>query len=120
MKRKVLVLGASMNTSRYSNIAVQRLYQHGFDVIAIGNREGRILNVPIITKPPIIKDIDTITLYLSPANQKKYYDYILNLNPHRIIFNPGTENKELEILLAEKDIEVLHECTLVMLSMKVF
>lgn len=61
-------------------------------------------------------DIDTVTLYLNPANQKEYYDYILSLNPKRIIFNPGTENEELYDLAEKKGIQTLEACTLVMLS----
>ena len=45
-----------------------------------------------------------------------WYDYILNLKPKRIIFNPGTENPELEKKAKEANIETLHHCTLVMLA----
>jgi hypothetical protein len=45
-----------------------------------------------------------------------YYDYILGLNPRRIIFNPGTENPELEELARKQGIETLEACTLVLLS----
>jgi hypothetical protein len=53
---------------------------------------------------------------MNPTNQKPYYDYILSLNPKRIIFNPGTENYELEKMAEEKGIEPVEACTLVMLS----
>jgi hypothetical protein len=49
-------------------------------------------------------------------HQEPYYDYILGLKPRRIIFNPGTENPELEMLASEAGIECLEACTLVMLS----
>jgi hypothetical protein len=57
-----------------------------------------------------------VTLYLSPRLQKEYYDYILSLHPRRIIFNPGTENPELEDLAQAHGIEPLEACTLVLLS----
>jgi uncharacterized protein len=57
-----------------------------------------------------------VTLYLNPANQKEYYDYILSLNPKRIIFNPGAENPELEALAVANGIEPVEACTLVLLS----
>jgi uncharacterized protein len=63
-----------------------------------------------------MQDIDTVTLYLNPTNQKPYYDYILSLKPKRIIFNPGTENTELERRAAIEGINVLESCTLVMLG----
>jgi predicted CoA-binding protein len=60
-------------------------------------------------------ELDTITLYLSAERQKPYYSYITALKPRRIIFNPGTENEELQFLAQEAGIETLEACTLVML-----
>jgi predicted CoA-binding protein len=60
--------------------------------------------------------VDTITLYLNPHLQVAEYDYILEIHPQRVIFNPGTENDELMMLLQEKGIEGVEACTLVMLS----
>ncbi|TNE56910.1 MAG: CoA-binding protein, partial [Bacteroidetes bacterium] len=61
-------------------------------------------------------DVDTVTLYVGPQRQVPYYEYILSLHPKRIIFNPGTENPELEALAEAQGIEVVEGCTLVMLS----
>jgi predicted CoA-binding protein len=60
--------------------------------------------------------IDTVTLYLGPARQEPYYDYLLKLKPKRVIFNPGTENEELENILKEAGIQTEQACTLVLLS----
>ena len=114
--KKTVVLGASENPARYSYLAVQRLTNHLHPVIAIGRKVGLINGVSIITNLPAEKDIDTVTLYLNPIAQKAYYDYIFSLNPKRIIFNPGTENEELENLAKEKGIQAIEACTLVMLS----
>jgi uncharacterized protein len=116
MAKKTVVLGASDNPSRYSYLAVQRLKAYQHPVVAIGRKTGKIGEQEIITEHPEMSDVDTITLYLNPQNQKPYYDYILSLHPKRIIFNPGTENDEL-IEMAEKEgIQPLEACTLVMLS----
>jgi len=72
--------------------------------------------VEITKERPAFEDIDTVTLYLSQQNQVSYYDYILSLNPRRIIYNPGAENPELEALAESKGIENLEACTLVLLS----
>lgn len=116
MSKKTLVLGASENPARYSNMAIQRLRRYGHDVIAIGLRKGQVLDVPITTGQPALEDIDTVTLYLNPANQEPYLDYILSLRPKRIVFNPGTENQKLLRLAQEQGIEPLYACTLVMLG----
>lgn len=114
--KNTLVLGASKNPQRYSYLAMHKLKAHGHPVMAIGKREGSVNNIEIVTGTPPFKDVDTVTLYLNPINQKPYYDYIISLNPKRIIFNPGTENDELVSLAREKGIRVLDACTLVMLS----
>lgn len=114
--KKTLVLGASTNPSRYSNLAIKRLNAYNHPVIAVGLKEGMVGNVNIQTGQPKEEAVDTITLYLNPTNQKPYYDYILSLQPKRIIFNPGTENYELEEMAREKGIKPIEACTLVMLS----
>lgn len=116
MSKKTLVLGASENPSRYSNMAINRLRRHGHEVVAIGRRSGQVLDVPIITDQPALDDVDTVTLYMNPANQEPYLNYIISLNPRRIIFNPGTENQKLVHLAMEKDIDPVYGCTLVMLG----
>ena len=115
-KKKTVVLGASSNPARYSYLAVQRLRAHNHPVTAIGRRTGQVADVNI-TKDHLPEDgVDTITLYLNPKNQVEYYDYILNLHPKRIIFNPGTENEELIRKAQENNIKPVIACTLVMLG----
>jgi predicted CoA-binding protein len=115
-QKKTLVLGASQNPERYSFLAVQQLTKHQHPVVAIGKANGNISGVEIETDKKLLNDIDTVTLYLNPINQKEYYDYILSLRPKRIIFNPGAENGELEELAHQKGIKTMEACTLVLLS----
>ncbi len=116
MKKKTLVLGASDNIDRYSNKAVKKLTAYGHPVVAIGNKETSIDNIPVHKEHLKVDDVDTVTLYLNPQRQKEYYDYILSLKPKRIIFNPGTENRELADLAVKNNIEPVEACTLVLLS----
>jgi uncharacterized protein len=116
MEKKTLVLGASENKERYSNMAVRKLIAYNHPVIAVGNKVGLIGDVQIGKELLPHKDVDTITIYLGEKNQTIFYDYILLLKPKRIIFNPGAENFELKILAMENGIETLEACTLVMLS----
>lgn len=113
---KTLVLGASENPERYSYKAINSLRKHGYEVVAIGRTSGRVADVPIRTDHPDLEDLDTITLYLSPENQKGLYQYILSLKPRRIIFNPGAENPELGRLAETNGILPVEACTLVLLS----
>jgi predicted CoA-binding protein len=113
--KKTVVIGASPNTSRYSNKAVRLLERYNHEVVPIGIRKGKINDCDIVLDRPAIHDVDTVTLYVGPQNQPPYFDYILSLNPKRIIFNPGTENDELAQLAMNNGIEVVENCTLVML-----
>jgi predicted CoA-binding protein len=116
MKNKTLILGASENPGRYSYLALNRLKDKGHEVVAIGKKAGKVSGVEIVTQPVETSDIDTVTLYLNPLHQQPYYDYIISLKPRRIIFNPGTENEELERMAAVKGIDVMEACTLVLLG----
>lgn len=115
--KKTVVIGASSKLHRYSNKAVSLLRDYGHEVIAIGNRNGKIKDIDIITHKVHADNIDTISLYLSAKNQIEFYEYIISLAPKRIIMNPGTENPELKILAEENNIEVIEHCTLVMLNL---
>ena len=115
-KKKTLVLGASDNPSRYSYLAMQRLKSHGHPVVAVGKKHTLVNDITIETEKKIFDNVDTVTLYLNPAHQQEYYDYILSLKPRRIIFNPGAENDELEKLAQARQINTMEACTLVLLS----
>lgn len=114
--KKTVVLGASDNPERYSFLAINKLRAHQHPVVAVGKKTSRVLDVNVETEKKAVGDVDTVTLYLNPANQKEYYDYILSLHPKRIIFNPGTENDELATMAQKNGIEPVEACTLVLLS----
>lgn len=116
--KKTLVIGASEKAERYSNMAIKKLRANNHPVVAVGNKEGKVADVTIIKGHPDFNDIDTVTLYINPKIQESYYDYILGLHPKRIVFNPGTENTELEEIANKNGIETIEACTLVMLSLK--
>lgn len=118
-----MVLGASLKPDRYSHRAVIRLNAQGHPVIAVGLKEGKVGDIDMITFDAALANVEAlkeevtkITLYLSPKLQPAYYDFIVGLKPHRVIFNPGTENPELYALLQQEGIESEVACTLVLLA----
>ena len=117
MNKRTLVLGASTNESRYSNMAIHRLRGKEIEVEALGVKKGTVADVSIDTERKSYENIDTVTLYVNPKRQQEYYDYIVGLEPRRVIFNPGTENQEFVSLLKQNGIESEVACTLVLLSM---
>jgi len=118
--KNVVVIGASPNEDRYSNKAVKKLQKYAYKVFPVGIRKGTINDLEIITERPKVDEVYAVSLYVGPAKQPEWYDYILSLNPKRLFLNPGTENPELEQLANEKGIEVVKFCTLVALDTNMF
>lgn len=115
-EKKTLVLGASDNPSRYSYLAIQRLRNAGYPVVAVGRKKALVKDVLVETDQQPFPDVHTVTLYLNALHQRNFYDYILSLRPRRIIFNPGAENEELAALAEQSGIQAMEACTLVMLA----
>ena len=116
MKFKTLVIGASTNPQRFSYLAIKSLVKYNFDVVAIGLKEGEVEGIKLLVGKPPLQDIHTISLYLNSERQRDYLDFFISLNPKRIIFNPGTENGDLIKLARKNNIELVFDCTLVMLN----
>lgn len=114
--KRTLVIGASVNPERYAYKAIQQLVKNKHEVIAYGLRAGIVENVLIETEWNPNWKVDTVTLYVGPAHQSELMDKISELNPRRVIFNPGTENPAFFVFLTEKKISYELACTLVLLS----
>jgi predicted CoA-binding protein len=120
MGLKTLVIGASLNEDRYSNMAVKLLTNYHHKVVAYGLKKGTISGVAVDTELINYENIDTVTMYVNPEIQKEFYQYILGLKPRRVIFNPGTENDEFQQLLTKDGIQFEDACTLVLLRTNQF
>jgi predicted CoA-binding protein len=114
--KKTLIIGATPNPTRYAYRAAQMLTSKGHHIINVGVKGGEAAGISIEKPGTIHNDIDTITLYIGPDLQSGYFDYIVKTNPKRVIFNPGTENTELEVFLQNNGIEPVEACTLVLLA----
>ena len=112
----VAVLGASNKPERYSHQAVDLLAHKGHAVFPIHPALAEIDGHRVFKKlADIPVPLHTVTLYVSPALSSGLAGDILAARPTRAIFNPGTENPELEKKLAAAGIEVVRACTLVLL-----
>lgn len=112
---KVLLIGASPNPERYAYKAFKLLRSNGHVVVLLSIKKDEIDGVKFINEFPKNENFETVTLYINPQIQKKYYNDLIQLKPKRIIFNPGTENEELYNLLDEYNILYMEACTLVLL-----
>ena len=111
------VIGVTPNENRYAFKAVTQLCAHKFPVTALGFRPGDVACQSIIKNwPSTINNLKVVSMYIGPARQPEHYDYIIGLNPKKVIFNPGTENIEFYQKLNNAGIEYEEACTLVLLS----
>ena len=120
--KKTVIIGATPDPSRFAYRAAHMLTNYGHTIVPIGLKKGQVAGEEIqdIRQQPQVEDVDTVTLYVNPTNQQPWYDYLLQLSPNRIIFNPGTENPELAKKAEAQGIEAVNHCTLVMLQAGVF
>ena len=118
MDKSTLVLGASPNPNRFAYKAIRSLQRRNIPIVAIGRRDVDLDDMIKIRKgkPSDIGKIHTVTLYMNAKFQEEYYDYILEQNPKRLIFNPGTTNPVLAEMARKAGIEVIEDCLLVMLN----
>lgn len=103
-----VVFGYSDNPERYSFKAYNLLKEYKHEAIAFNPRIDDINSINY--------QFDTLSMYVGEEISEKFSEQILKLNFKRIIFNPGAENSKLEKKCLEKNIEVVHGCTLVMLK----
>jgi predicted CoA-binding protein len=117
----VAVLGASPKPERYSNQAVRLLLEKGYRVIPIHPAIPKIEGLPVATSlSDITEHIDTLTIYVSSAISTPLKHDIISLNPSRVIFNPGSENPELNTSLQAAGIHTETACTLVLMNTRQF
>ena len=114
--KKTLVLGASTKPERYAFKAITMLVEKGHSVMAIGQNAGEVAGITIRTKNIPLSNINTVSLYLNPQRQREFYNYIIEIKPKRVIFNPGTENPAFYQLLQSNGIKAEVACTLVLLT----
>lgn len=118
---RVLILGASDNPERYSHRAQLQLRRHGHEVVPVHPKLTEIEGVPVVRDLASVSGpVDTVTVYVGPQISSGLGDALTQLNPRRVIFNPGAENAELSAKLTAAGITCENACTLVLLSTGAF
>lgn len=116
-KLSVAILGASSDPDRFSNKAFLLLKKHQYEIIPVNPKLNYLDDVPVFSSLDLIKiPIHTLTIYVNAEISKTLLPQIIRLKPHRVIFNPGSENLELEKQLVDAGIKVVNACTLVLLN----
>ena len=117
MKETVVILGASDNPSRFAYKAKQMLEKFGHKTILVNPKISAIDGEEVLTSVSEIQQgVDTVVMYVGAKISDGLSEEILKLKPKRVVFNPGSENIELGNTLRHAGIEVIEDCTLVMLG----
>ncbi len=115
----VVVLGASRDETRYYHKAIKMLQEFGHNPLPVHPKESEILGHKVYPDLAALialgLKIDTLSIYVNPQISTHLVQEIIQLNPKRVIFNPGSENEQLEKTLIQKGIQVEEACTLVLL-----
>jgi predicted CoA-binding protein len=113
----VVVLGATPKPGRFAHQAVLLLKKHQYHITPVHPRFEEIEGLHSVKKlAEISEPVDTLTLYVGAAKLDDMIDEVTALNPKRVIFNPGTESRQLQKALSDKNINWVEDCTLVMLN----
>lgn len=118
MKKRVAILGASPKEDRFAFRAQKMLMDSGFAVAPVNPAFEHILGQSVFARLPDAaakQAIDTMTVYINATRSSALEEDFILSRPRRVIFNPGAENPALEKKLAAQGIEVVNDCTLVML-----
>lgn len=114
---QIVVLGASNKPHRYAYRAIQMLQEYGHHVIPVHPKLQTIEGLLVKQKlSQIHGEVDTLTIYIGPQRIGPLIADIIQLNPSRVILNPGTESNELELALMDQDMTFVKDCTLLMLE----
>jgi uncharacterized protein len=113
----IVVLGASNKPHRYAYKAIMMLQEYGYHTVPVHPKLENIEGLVVKHKLENIQQpVDTLALYIGPGRSIELIESIVNLNPGRVILNPGTESDPLELALLNNDISFVKDCTLLMLE----
>lgn len=119
--KKVVILGASIEPDRYSNMAMHNLLKHNHKIILVSPKYDEIDGHPCLNQLSEVKEkVDALTMYVGAKISSTMINEIVKLAPKIVIFNPGTENPSLYQALDQVGIKHLEACTLVLLNTNQF
>lgn len=121
-KENVAILGASDRPDRFAFRADKLLQSYGHKTFLVNPNLEEVDGKPVRKSLDDLEGdlkgahIDTLTLYVNPRILAGQIKSVIALKPKRVIFNPGTEDVQLEAQLKAAGIEPVRGCTLVMLN----
>jgi predicted CoA-binding protein len=114
MKKRVVILGASADRSKFGNKAVRAYLQKGWDVVPVNPKGGQIEGLPAATSlHDVAGPVDLVSVYLPPAIGIALLEDIAALNPAEVMFNPGAESPEILERAAQLGLNAFVACSII-------
>lgn len=116
--KRVAVIGASSDRSKYGNKAVRAFRDAGFEVVPVNPTEPEIegfKTYPSIQDVP--GDLDKITIYVRPAILLKLLPDIAAKGCRELWLNPGTSNEAVLAETARLGLNAIEGCSIIAVGM---
>ena len=118
MARRIAILGASANRSKFGNKAIRAYASAGWDVLLINPRETEIEGLPVFRAlADIDGPIDRVNVYLPPRVTRELLPEIAATGAADTFFNPGSANEEILQEATALGIGVRDACSIVAIGL---
>ncbi len=115
--RRIAVLGASADRSKYGNKCVRAYLHAGWEVVPVNPRGGEIEGLPVATSLVAIEGkIDRVSVYLPPKVSLAALSEIAATGAETF-FNPGSADDEVLAAAAEAGIPARDACSIVAIGL---
>lgn len=114
MKKKIAIIGASQERSKYGNKAVRAYLNRGWKVFPVNPNEKKIEGLKVYHSIlDIRRKIDRVSLYVPASIGINLIEDIAKKSPKELFINPGTESKELILKAKKLGIDPIIACSIV-------
>lgn len=116
-KKRVAVVGASADRSKFSNKAVRAHLDQGWEVFPVNPKGGTIEGLEAFASIGDVPDsIDRVTVYLPPQVGINLLPDIAAARPNDVYINPGAESDELIERARSLGLDPILACSIVALG----
>jgi predicted CoA-binding protein len=111
----VAIIGASVDRSKYGNIALRAHIRAGYEVFPVNPKarevEGLVAYASIEDVP--VDRLDRVSVYVPPEITLELLPSIAARNPGEVWLNPGTDSRRVLARAAELGLEVIRGCSII-------
>jgi hypothetical protein len=113
-EKKIIIVGASNNRSRFSNRAVRAFRDRGWTVYPVHPRETEVEGIPCF---PTVADVpgtaEWLSLYVLPPAGMLAIEAASTKGVRNVYVNPGTESPELIAKIRSLGMNPIEACSII-------